>query len=211
MSAQQTIQAFVALETSRPAPWRRVRRIQGRDRRLERLIKSAKAELELCKEMAVDQGFAFMREQQTPEHVVRRIQAILHLVQDLNTCGPVVHGVHSGHVNQDDQQRKKTMANPFAKSRPVNQPYAIYRAGDMIWHVLKTYKQVKNEDTYARWMVRPRATRRSDRSTWATPTRSRSSATASWWRPSRNGWTRMTFVGAFQPRLSTFGRSPTRN
>jgi hypothetical protein len=45
------------------------------------------------------------------------------------------------------------MANPFAKSRPVNQPYAIYRAGDMIWHVLKTYKQVKNEDTYARWMV----------------------------------------------------------
>jgi hypothetical protein len=45
------------------------------------------------------------------------------------------------------------MANPFAKSRPVNQPYAIYRAGDLIWHVLKTYKQVKNEDTYARWMV----------------------------------------------------------
>ena len=45
------------------------------------------------------------------------------------------------------------MANPFAKSRPVGQPYAIYRAGDMTWHVLKTYKQVKNEDTYARWMV----------------------------------------------------------
>jgi hypothetical protein len=45
------------------------------------------------------------------------------------------------------------MANPFAKSRPVSQPYAIYRAGDLVWHVLKTYKQVKNEDTYARWMV----------------------------------------------------------
>ena len=38
---------------------------------LNALIKRAKAELELCKEMAVDQGFAFMREQQTPEHVVR--------------------------------------------------------------------------------------------------------------------------------------------
>jgi hypothetical protein len=45
------------------------------------------------------------------------------------------------------------MANPFAKTRPVNQPYAIYRAGDMIWHVCKTYKQVKNEDAYARWFV----------------------------------------------------------
>jgi len=45
------------------------------------------------------------------------------------------------------------MANPFAKSRPADKPYAIYRAGDLIWHVLKTYKQVKNEDTYARWMV----------------------------------------------------------
>lgn len=43
--------------------------------------------------------------------------------------------------------------NPFAKSRKVNEPYAIYRAGDMVWHVLKTYKQVKNEDTYARWFV----------------------------------------------------------
>ena len=45
------------------------------------------------------------------------------------------------------------MANPFAKSRPANSPYAIYRAGDLVWHVLKTYKQAKNEDTYARWMV----------------------------------------------------------
>jgi hypothetical protein len=45
------------------------------------------------------------------------------------------------------------MANPFAKSRPADKPYAIYRAGDITWHVLKTYKQVKNEDTYARWMV----------------------------------------------------------
>lgn len=47
----------------------------------------------------------------------------------------------------------KTMANPFAKSRPVGQPYAIYRAGDMTWHVCKTYKQAKNEDSYSRWFV----------------------------------------------------------
>lgn len=45
------------------------------------------------------------------------------------------------------------MPNPFGKSRPANNPYAIYRAGDLIWHVLKTYKQVKNEDAYARWFV----------------------------------------------------------
>ena len=47
------------------------------------------------------------------------------------------------------------MANPFAKSRKTGNPYAIYRAGDMMWQVLKTYKQPKNEagDMYARWMV----------------------------------------------------------
>lgn len=45
------------------------------------------------------------------------------------------------------------MANPFAKSRKADAPYAIYRAGDMTWHVLKTYKQAKNEDAYARWFV----------------------------------------------------------
>lgn len=45
------------------------------------------------------------------------------------------------------------MANPFAKSRKANEPYAIYRAGDMVWHVCKTYKQAKNEDAYARWFV----------------------------------------------------------
>jgi hypothetical protein len=47
------------------------------------------------------------------------------------------------------------MANPFAKSRPADKPYAIYRAGDMTWHVLKTYKTIPNEDKdpYARWFV----------------------------------------------------------
>ena len=38
---------------------------------LKQLIRRSEAELDLCKEMAVDQGFAFMRAQQTPEHVVR--------------------------------------------------------------------------------------------------------------------------------------------
>jgi hypothetical protein len=47
------------------------------------------------------------------------------------------------------------MPNPFAKSRPANNPYAIYRAGDMVWHVCKTYKQPSSEakDPYARWFV----------------------------------------------------------
>ena len=47
------------------------------------------------------------------------------------------------------------MPNPFAKSRPANSPYAIYRAGDMTWHICKTYKQPSSEakDPYARWFV----------------------------------------------------------
>jgi hypothetical protein len=38
---------------------------------LKQLIRRSEAELDLFKKMAVDQGFAFMREQQTPEHVVK--------------------------------------------------------------------------------------------------------------------------------------------
>lgn len=48
------------------------------------------------------------------------------------------------------------MANPFAKSRKSHEaPYAIYRAGDFIWHVAKTYKVPASEarDPYARWFV----------------------------------------------------------
>jgi hypothetical protein len=40
--------------------------------------------------------------------------------------------------------------NAFAKSRPATQPYAIYRAGDMVWHVCKTYKLVQNETAHMR-------------------------------------------------------------
>jgi len=47
------------------------------------------------------------------------------------------------------------MPNPFGKSRKLNEPYAIYRAGDFTWHVLKTYKQPSTEkkDVYSRWFV----------------------------------------------------------
>jgi hypothetical protein len=48
------------------------------------------------------------------------------------------------------------MANPFAKSRKTDAPYAIYQGpGGWEWRVLKTYKQPENEpkDQYARWMV----------------------------------------------------------
>jgi hypothetical protein len=47
------------------------------------------------------------------------------------------------------------MANPFAKTRKTDNPYAIYRAGGIEWRVIKTYKMAKSEakDPYARWMV----------------------------------------------------------
>jgi hypothetical protein len=48
------------------------------------------------------------------------------------------------------------VANPFAKSRKTDAPYAIYQApGGWEWRVLKTYKAPENEakDPYARWMV----------------------------------------------------------
>ena len=47
------------------------------------------------------------------------------------------------------------MANPFSKARKTGNPYAIYRAGDLTWQVLKTYKQPSSEakDQYARWFV----------------------------------------------------------
>jgi hypothetical protein len=44
--------------------------------------------------------------------------------------------------------------NPFGKSRPATQPYAIYRAGDMVWHVCKTYKLVQRTRGAVRAMVR---------------------------------------------------------
>ena len=45
--------------------------------------------------------------------------------------------------------------NPFGKSRPVSNPFAIYKMGDWTWHVCKTYKSPEAEakDVYARWFV----------------------------------------------------------
>jgi len=72
MSVQQTIQAFIMNETAHAHAHGDAYDIAKAEiDALNELIKRAKAELDLCKEMAVDQGFAFMREQQTPEHVVR--------------------------------------------------------------------------------------------------------------------------------------------
>ena len=50
------------------------------------------------------------------------------------------------------------MPNPFGKSRPVDKPYAIYRAGPspiMVWHILKTYQmpERERENRFARWFV----------------------------------------------------------
>jgi len=43
--------------------------------------------------------------------------------------------------------------NPLGKGRKVDNPYAIFKAGDFEIRVLKTYKIAANEkaDPYARW------------------------------------------------------------
>jgi hypothetical protein len=43
----------------------------------------------------------------------------------------------------------------FGKTRDQAKPYAIYRAGDWEWRVLKTYKHSSAElkDPHARWFV----------------------------------------------------------
>jgi len=51
------------------------------------------------------------------------------------------------------------MPNPFAKTRKIDNPHAIYTAGDIEWRILKTYKLPKSEakDPYARWFVAARS------------------------------------------------------
>jgi hypothetical protein len=44
------------------------------------------------------------------------------------------------------------MSNPFAKSRSQHKPYAIYRVGDFILHVCKTYSKDPKKP-YARFFV----------------------------------------------------------
>ena len=47
------------------------------------------------------------------------------------------------------------MPNPFAKTRKIDNPYAIYAGGGIEWRILKTWKMAKSElkDPYARWFV----------------------------------------------------------
>jgi hypothetical protein len=102
------------------------------------------------------------------------------------------------------------------KSRPANNPYAIYRAGDMTWHVCKTYKTPASEakDQYARWFV------------WAKSPMTYGSfeggdtyaaEVTALWPPNPHGWNQCKRTGSSRtatkcqrPR-NTFGRSPTRN
>lgn len=44
------------------------------------------------------------------------------------------------------------MSNVFAKTRPQDMPYAIYRHGNFMWHVCKTYSKDPNKP-YARFFV----------------------------------------------------------
>ena len=72
MSAQQTIQAFVALETVPARAYGDPLDVSKAEvAALQELIKRAKAELELAQELAIDQGFATRKEIWTEEHVVR--------------------------------------------------------------------------------------------------------------------------------------------
>lgn len=45
--------------------------------------------------------------------------------------------------------------NPLGKSRKVDAPFAVYRAGAFTWHVLKTYQspEAERKNAYARWLV----------------------------------------------------------
>ena len=72
MSAQQTIQAFVMIETAHAhAHGDAFDVVRAEVDALNELIKRAKAELTLTQELAIDQGFATRKEIWTEEHVVK--------------------------------------------------------------------------------------------------------------------------------------------
>ena len=72
MSAQQTIQAFVMIETAHAhAHGDAFDVAKAEIDALNELIKRAKAELSTCQELAIDQGFATRKEIWTEEHVVK--------------------------------------------------------------------------------------------------------------------------------------------
>jgi hypothetical protein len=71
-TAAQTIQAFVAIETVAARAYGDAFDVAKAEvEALNELIKRAKAELALCQDLAVDQGFATRKEIWTEEHVVK--------------------------------------------------------------------------------------------------------------------------------------------
>ena len=72
MSAQQTIHAFMMIETAYAHAHGDAFDIAKAEvDALNELIKRAKAELALCQDLAIDQGFATRKEVWTEEHVVK--------------------------------------------------------------------------------------------------------------------------------------------
>ena len=48
--------------------------------------------------------------------------------------------------------------NPFAKSRKMDAPYAIFTSPmQWEWRILKTYKLAANEEQFSRWFVAARS------------------------------------------------------
>jgi hypothetical protein len=71
-TAIQTVQAFLAIETiDARAHGDAYDIVKAEVDALNELIKRAKAELALCQDLAVDQGFATRKEIWTEEHVVK--------------------------------------------------------------------------------------------------------------------------------------------
>lgn len=49
----------------------------------------------------------------------------------------------------------KAKGNQLAKTRPIDQPYMVFRANGWEWRVLKAYKgrESESKDMYARWFL----------------------------------------------------------
>jgi hypothetical protein len=94
-TATATIQAFVTLETAHAHAYGDAFDVAKAEiDALNELIKRAKAELTLCRKIAIDQGFCdAQRDLDRGTRGEGALQAPLHLGQNLITCAPVVHGV----------------------------------------------------------------------------------------------------------------------
>jgi hypothetical protein len=84
------------------------------------------------------------------------------------------------------------MPNPFAKTRKLHEPYAIFINNQgWQWRILKTYKQPSSEakDKFARWYVAATSPHMTERATgsMATPTLQKSRTSVSLLAPIQNG------------------------